>query len=292
MRMSRGMMRSRSPKGQQSALPREDDEDGAASVANRPFVHLDELEAGGDGTPDSPGSRLSLEVEPLRQPTPRGRRYLPRLPPCRDSPTLAFLSHGCFIGGSLAYVLLALGDLSWYRTTAGVPREVYNADDDAAWERLGNDELWDAKDDYDWTYHVYYLTGAVSFVVVGALDWMRYGECMDAFMILAGLAGVASVMAPTARQEVIWDAVSIHLYLFEACNLFRREHNKHLTGRDRLFRVGDVCFLAGNIIDVTVVYLGLAGRSGLGIIRADLAAQILWLICALIDTAREVYFLR
>mmetsp|Transcript_19446 Transcript_19446/g.45562 ORF Transcript_19446/g.45562 Transcript_19446/m.45562 type:complete len:285 (+) Transcript_19446:315-1169(+) len=281
------MMRSRSPKDAFSFPDGVDDEE-AAPETNHLLRHLDGSEVA--GRVDSPRNRLLLEVEPSssRQPPPRGRRYLARVSTCRASPTiLAFLSHGFFLVGSLAYVLLALGDLSWYRTTIEIPREVYTADDDAAWEQLGNEELWDAKDDYEWTYHIYYLVGAVSFVFVGALDWMRYGDCMDAFMILAGLAGVVSVLSPTARQEVIWDAVSIHLYLLEACNLFRREH--HLTGRGRLFRVGDVCFLAGNIIDVTVVYLSLAGRSGLGIIRADLAAQILWLVCALIDTAREIF---
>ena len=288
-----GMMRSRSPK-ETSALPRGVDEEDQASEANGLLrQERDELEvellAGGDGRKDSPRNRLFLEVERSspRQPSPRGRRYFFRVPSCGASPILDFLSHGFFLGGSLFYVLLALVDLSWYKKTIGIPREVYNADDDAAWEQFGDEELWDAKDDYERTSYIYYLVAAVSFVFAGAIDWMRYGGCMSIFMILAGLAGVVSVLSPTAKAGLIWDGVSIHFYLIEAFNLFRPEH--HLAGRDRLFRVGDVCFLAGNIIDVTVFYFGLAGSDGLGIIRADLTAQILWLVCALIYTARDIY---
>lgn len=154
----------------------------------------------------------------------------------KNSTKLAFASHACFTIASLFYVKLAFDELAWYHLTGG------NDDDDA---------LTDRREAYWVRYRVLYTSGAVFFLLVGVLDWMRYCDVMNVFMILAGAAGVVSGLSESDRAADIWDCVSVHLYLLEAYNLFGREHEHgHFC-----FRFGDLCFLLGCILDVSVSFL-------------------------------------
>ena len=130
-------------------------------------------------------------------------------------------------------------------------------------------------------------------------------------MVLAGAAGVASGLSDGGREEAVWDCVSVHLYLLEACNLMRREH--HHEGCS-FFGLGDVCFLAGSILDVSPFdecehltscsylifcrrqvlgsYFGLAGLQGLWVNYADVTASVLWLACSLIESGVFFYFMK
>lgn len=215
----------------------------------------------------------SMDTQELQQ---RRGPYFPNVDVkrrCKGSIHLAFLSHGCFITASLFYIKLAFVEVSWLEYTKA------NEDPDGA-----------LIDSYVLESKSFYTLGAAFFVLVGALDMMRYCDCMNAFMILAGAAGVVSGLSEDSRKEAVWDCVSVHLYLLEAYNLLHREHD--YEGHASIFRLGDVCFLLGSILDVLGSYLELAGIVGIRAAYTDMVACFLWLICSLIDWSAEIYFLR
>mmetsp|Transcript_30482 Transcript_30482/g.64217 ORF Transcript_30482/g.64217 Transcript_30482/m.64217 type:complete len:226 (-) Transcript_30482:120-797(-) len=126
------------------------------------------------------------------------------------------------------------------------------------------------------------------FVVVGFLDWMRFCDILNMFMILAGFTGMISGISHS--HSAIWDCVSVHLYFLEAINLLHRDHD--YEGYP-CFRLSDICFLCGSLLDIANCYLGTVfGFSGIGLIYSDLVASFLWLGCAFIDLLAEFYFLR
>jgi len=71
------------------------------------------------------------------------------------------------------------------------------------------------------------------------------------------------------------------------CISSNREHD-HDDGYS-LFRLGDVCFLVGSILDVLGSYVDLAGFEGLWVVYIDMTACFLWLACSLIDLGAEIY---
>eukprot|EP00584_Thalassiosira_punctigera_P008552 CAMPEP_0172533968 /NCGR_PEP_ID=MMETSP1067-20121228/6502_1 /TAXON_ID=265564 ORGANISM="Thalassiosira punctigera, Strain Tpunct2005C2" /NCGR_SAMPLE_ID=MMETSP1067 /ASSEMBLY_ACC=CAM_ASM_000444 /LENGTH=275 /DNA_ID=CAMNT_0013318693 /DNA_START=104 /DNA_END=928 /DNA_ORIENTATION=- len=218
-------------------------------------------------SPPSPASSASsLES------SPNNVRRIPYLPSCdfvlkcRGSIRLAFLSHACFLTASLFYLKLSLADLAWVQTARryNVPGEILDEDDDEVWEDWADanpkngSAVEDLRDEYDAQSRLLYVLGAAFFAFVGVLDWMRYGDGLNVVMIAAGAAGVVSGLSDTSFREALWDAISVHLYLLEGCNLLRREHdyeNEFL----KCFRLGDVCFLVGSILDVIGSYFELAG---------------------------------
>ncbi len=192
------------------------------------------------------------------------RRIGPHLPTFfggyRGSIRLAFLSHAFFLTAALLYVALSFADLSWIRfaRSRGIPGEVTGADDDEAWydwtsARADGSAMDDAADDYDVRSKRLYVSAAACFAVVGVLDWMRYCDVLNVVMILAGVSGVISGLSDTSSKESAWNAISVHLYLAEACNLLRREHDDE---GNSCFRLGDVCFLLGSILDVSSSRVG------------------------------------
>jgi len=218
---------------------------------------------------------------------------------CKGSLRLAFLSHACFIVGSFFYVALSLSELSWAYMAIeehNVPDDVFEMDDDVTWadwesQQSGSEGtiVEDIRTRFNFQYTWLYAAGATCFVLVGLLDWMRYCDIFNVFMILAGLAGVTSAMSDTSFEADIWDCISVHMYLLEAVNLLHREHE--YEGHP-MFRLGDVCFLGGCILDVMISYFSLAGFDDIWLIYVGLTSAILWVLCSLVDVSAEIYFLR
>ena len=223
----------------------------------------------------------------------------------KGSIKLAFLSHACFIIGSLFYLRLAFLDLSWVQTTTkyNVPSDILEEDDDAVWYNWANtnsnNNVEAQRSAYNTQFEIVSILGALSFVFVGIFDWLRYCDVLNIFMILAGASGVISGCSDTSRSANIWDLISVHLYLMEAYNLFHREHNngyyEHESGVGRMvcFRISDLCFLIGSMVEVVGSWLTLVGFTRVMILaQMYIVSAFLWLACALIDLDAEIYFLR
>ncbi|KAL3808485.1 hypothetical protein ACHAXA_000917 [Cyclostephanos tholiformis] len=265
---------------------------------------------------------------------------------CLGNIYIAFLSHGCFVIASLAYVKLSYVELSWLQYALiynDVPYEMLNEDDDATWRSwvMSNQGRYavqsysfdDARREYYDEYTTYCTWGATFFVFVGVLDYLRYWDTMNAYMVLAGFAGMLSGWSTNNRtMAMVWECVSVHLYLLESYNLLNRDHYHHhhqcrhddkadhrrggddgdgLDDRDEnqgtddrddkvgvtwrwhsIFYIGDVLFLVGSIMDVMGSYLGVLGIVGLWVGYADLIACYLWLGCSIMNWMAEIYFLR
>ena len=238
---------------------------------------------------------------------------------CAGSVLLAILSHGCFVVASLAYVKLSYIQLDWLRYVLvynDVPSSLLNQDDDASWRAWAsaNEERYSARTsafhgvraEYYAEYASWCVWGASFFAAVGVLDYLRYWDTMNVYMILAGLAGVLSGASTDSRTAaIVWECVSVHLYLLESYNLINRDHDRHGGGDggdDRppgvvrfhwhsVFRLGDVMFLVGSVLDVLGSYLGVFGAVGLWVGYTDMVACYLWLGCALTNWIAEIYFL-
>ncbi|KAL7460120.1 hypothetical protein ACHAXS_000586 [Conticribra weissflogii] len=214
-------------------------------------------------------------------------------PRFKGSIHLAFLSHACFIVASLFYIALGVVHLSWFNDTKGkIPNDLMHKDDDQIWEDWANgsenEYIIDLREQHRLQTKMLYTIGAYFFVVVGVLDWMRFCDILNMFMILAGITGMISGISHS--HSAIWDCVSVHLYFLEAINLLHRDHD--YEGYP-CFRLSDVCFLFGSLLDIANCYLGTVfGFSGIGLIYSDLVASFLWLGCAIIDLFAEFYFLR
>ncbi len=301
----------------------DDEDDSVNNTISSPHNNLD------DGC-DSPG---------WCHPFIRRRHYCcPTLQSkCVNSVFLAILSHGCFVVASLAYVKLSYIQLDWLRYVLvynDVPPSLLNMDDDAVWRSWAsaNEERYtartndfrDVRVEYYDEYASWCVWGASFFVMVGILDYMRYWDTMNVYMILAGLAGVLSGASTDSRtMAIVWECVSVHLYLLESYNLINRDHHHHATGgkgggassgekeddgdNNRssssssgvvvgfhwhyVFRLGDVMFLVGSVLDVFGSYLGVFGAVGLWVGHVDMVACYLWLGCALTNWIAEFYFL-
>lgn len=253
---------------------------------------------------------------------------------CVGSVYLAFLSHGCFVIAALFYIELAYVQLAWLRYALldnDVPSHMINEDDDSVWRawasvyqgqyRGQSSTFQDVRAKYYDDYAFYIWWGASFFVLVGVWDYLRYWDAVNAYMILAGLAGVLSGSTDSGSMAIIWECVSVHLYLLESFTLISRDHNHgnvhanklggcgiddYAGGADHddkddylvapgwqsIFRMGDVLFLIGSILDVVGSYLDVAGAVGMWVAYTDMVACYLWLGCALMNWVAEIYFLR
>jgi len=178
---------------------------------------------------------------------------------CKGSIYLAFISHVCFITASLFYLKLAFVELSWFHYTSDndIPNNLLGEDDDEIWSNYiaknnNNSSIEDTRDSYYIESKQSYSLGAIFFVFVGILDWARYCDILNGFMIFAGFAGVISGVSTSTFHERLWDLISVHLYLGEGYNLLKRDHEYDMkNGYGILFRCGDFFFLFGSILDVS-----------------------------------------
>lgn len=229
-------------------------------------------------------------------------RKRPYLPSCHNvydnikgSIHLAFLSHLCFILASFFYLKLALATLNWYLYTKrrGVPADVVYEDTDEVWTNYtsenGPDYLHDKWEAYSLKYELLYILGALFFVFVGLFDLLRYFDCLNIVLVLAGVAGMISALSHTYQARTIWDFVSVHMFFIEAINLLLRKHDYEGVA---CFRIGDLCFLIGAVLDCVGSYVGLAGYVDLWVIQMDVFSCCLWLFSAFTDMTAEIYYLR
>ena len=248
---------------------------------------------------DAPESFVPLAAEIDDNYQERKRPYLPSCYSLYDkikgSIYLAFLSHLCFILASLFYLKLALVSLNWYLYTKrmGVPEDVVNEDTDEAWNSWtsenGADIIFDDWEAYSLKYELLYILGAIFFVFVGLFDLIRYFDCLNIALVLAGVAGMTAALSKTYQETTIWDFVSVHMFLLEAINLLHRNHDYEGVA---CFRIGDICFLIGAVLDCVGSYVGIAGHEGLWVLHMDVFSCCLWLFSGLTDITAEIYYLR
>ncbi|KAL3766790.1 hypothetical protein ACHAWU_007453 [Discostella pseudostelligera] len=315
---------------------------------------------------------------------------------------LAFLSHLCFVIASLFYIKLSFIQLSWIQYTMienDLTTEILMTDDDVTWNTWANENQGEYREaptylqltrlTYGDDYTKWCTRGAAFFVLVGTLDWLRYCDKWNVFMILAGLAGLMSGYSQSQRAAAIWETISVHLYFLESITLLKRVHyypmesvnvgegsmvsslsttnkvddngivvvavgdhylesssggcnvvgrrssssssssggtggrdhggggfgdngsvctgisnhdgcirdaatyiNEHHATDYPCFRVGDMFFFLGGMLDIVGSYISLAGMVGIWIAYTDLVACFLWLGCALIAISAEIYYLQ
>ncbi len=252
---------------------------------------------------ESSGSCLPLVMDgvPLSAEIDHERKR-PYLPSChivyekiKGSIHIAFLSHLCFILASIFYLKLALATLNWYSYTKrhGVPAEVVYEDTSEVWANYtsenGSDDLLDEWEAYSLKYELLYILGALFFVFVGLLDLLRYFDCLNMVLVLAGVAGMLSALSNTYQARTIWDFVSVHMFLIEAINLLLRKHDYQGVV---CFRIGEFCFLIGAVLDCVRSYIHIAGHEELWVIQMDVLACSLWLFSALTEITAEIYYLQ
>jgi NADH:ubiquinone oxidoreductase subunit 5 (subunit L)/multisubunit Na+/H+ antiporter MnhA subunit len=177
-----------------------------------------------------------------------------------------------------------------------------------------------ARQEYYNDYAFYIFWGAFFYVLVGLLDYLRYWDTLNTYMILAGSAGMLSGSTDSRSMAIIWECVSLHLYLLGSFTLLGRDHN-HCNVRESgnnvhvgdyvgehdyedsnnnlvadrwqsIFRTGDLLFLIGSILDVLGSYFDIAGAVGFWVAYTDVVACYLWLLCGLTEIVAELYFLR
>jgi hypothetical protein len=198
---------------------------------------------------------------------------------------LAFLSHASFVLGSSIFVKLSLVDYAWEKKIQSMQEELAVVDDDEVWLSWAtgyeNGFMVDERNAYYDQVSLFYTAGSCYFAIVGFLDWLRYANNLNIFMILAGVAGVISGMKKTRHAADYWDCISVHLYMFEAINLIKQDHG--YVGKEELFRISVICFMMGGVLDILGCYLDEAGFGGVGLILMDMLSAFLWLGCALVS---------
>ena len=237
-----------------------------------------------------------IERNNITAPKPKSSYFIPQLDFLKQyqgSKRLAFSSHACFLTAASCYVKLGCLDLAWLELAKNVPNDVFRSGEEeiwTTWADTNNDEyIVHTRESYLFYRSFWYTVGAYFLVLVGLFDLMRYGSCINIFMILAGVSGIMSGLSSSMHSGDIFDCISVHLYFLEAINILRREH--HYMGWQKLFRLSDFFFMSGAILDILDSYGSLNGYCGLGLYISDIIAALLWLGCAIIDVSAEIYFL-
>ncbi len=254
----------------------------------------------------------------------------------RESNAAMWLGHFTFIAGAIFYLKCALVGLTWTtfaRVEHVIPNEILEVDDDDAWdhwERKNLDKttrhiVEDAREEWDYYSTLYCVLGGSFFVLCGIADLLYYCECVDIFMIFAGIAGVLSATSETTDMEGLWNFISCHMYLLEAYVMIRRQHHdidemgETYEGHN-FFLLSRLFFFGGCLMDVSILYslhfnafillasfgfrskyfksqivtayieIFLQGSTFLDA-YSDLGSCILWMACAIIDFCAEIYFL-
>lgn len=243
---------------------------------------------------------------------------------------LAFVSHFCFIFASLFYLKLSVTNISWYQDTHykyAIPNTVLEEDDDDIWheweggtptadDNIDNDDTLEygvietARHIYNTQYKFYTICGASFFVISGILEWLRYLDCLNICLIIAGVAGIFSALADTTHSEFIWEFISNHMYLLEVYPMLKQDYKSNSNNNNTnntttttttheqqrqyyLFaRVGTICFLGGCLLNVLGSYIDLVGFEGLWTLYLDTLASLLWVECAVITMGSEIHFLK
>lgn len=226
----------------------------------------------------------------------------------KGSNAAMWLGHLAFIAGTIFYLKGALIDLNWTffsRDEYRIPDEILDLDDDIGWvhweknnlDKASRHAIDDMREHYWGNVSFYGGMGGAFFVVCGFAGLMYYGELVDLFMILAGIAGVCSAMSDTTEMEGRWNFVSCHMYLMEAYVMIRRQRTeKEENGGTayegyNFFLFSRICFFGGCMMDIFTSYIALSPYESTFLDSyADLASCLLWITCAFVDFGAEIYF--
>jgi len=131
-----------------------------------------------------------------------------------------------------------------------------------------------------------YFSGALCFVVVGILDWIRERHWLHVFMIIAGLMGLVSSMLVEVNlnASMILNCVSAHFFLLEALSIMRHRTQQAIPRSVQYVTwLGDGLFAVGAVLDVVLSYFSLneTNHWNLTIVTLELFAAVLWLACSL-----------
>ena len=184
---------------------------------------------------------------------------------------------------TVCFLKLAFMDLAWYQETRGIETRILREDDDDVYEEIG---ILEAKLKYDDHSRAAYTMGMALFICAGLFDYLRYGDGVFLTVCFAGFAGVVSGLADGLPEDEgtiagltaeHWDLVAHHIFLLEGVNLLSRRHRQ--VG---VYRVGDLCFFIGAILDVLASYLEFGAVHGFWIVYTA------WLVCAATDCTEEL----
>ncbi len=190
---------------------------------------------------------------------------------------LLYLSHLCFVLGSIFYLRLALISIQWdqYIRAHHVPLNVLVEDDDDIWEKWSHEndraDILEFREDYWIQYERNNVLGAFSFAVMGLVElyWDRI-TLYNLLLPLGGLVGMANALQYDSSMTEYGYAVSLTLYLLSCTKL-------------------DL-FFAGSAIECFVSYAYLAGYDEVWLLYLDLLACLIWLYCALVGVAAQFGF--
>jgi hypothetical protein len=168
-----------------------------------------------------------------------------------------------FIKGSALYLTCAIYDYKWALQQMSLPPELRGVDDDTVWRKYqgtasaDDDILVQIAANGITRYQTLYFFAALSFVMTGILDMMEEKAAFYAFMILAGLFGVASAIYVKSDEHLsdVLDCISVHLFLLEGIVLFLNSYMRGVEERRwyrRIILFSDAQFILGSFLDVMV----------------------------------------
>ena len=142
------------------------------------------------------------------------------------------------------------------------------------------------------------IGGAVSFVIVGMLDYWNTKLKIHILLILAGIFGTigAATSESNVKASLVCNLISAHLFLLESLQWIYGHVVKTKLDKDDsrtksllMAEFGDLSFFVGAFMDVVLGYFYLVGNKqsviasqNVATSRAELASAIFWLIASLV----------
>ena len=152
----------------------------------------------------------------------------------------------------------------------------------------------------------YYLkiVGAVSFIVVGGVDYYNTSKKLHILLILAGFFGTisATTSETNLQASLVCNLLSVHFYLLESLQwIYGHVFQTHLSKDDSrtksllLAEMGDFCFMLGAFMDVILSYYYFTKTDeppeGPGVLVAtqsvttsqvEISSSVFWLIASMV----------
>jgi len=197
----------------------------------------------------------------------------------KNSTYLLYLSHLCFVLGSIFYFQLSIVSIRWdqYVRDHRVPQNVLDEDDDDIWEEWSYDNnhaaILEFREDFWVQYERNNILGAFSYAAMGFIGLYsnRNSFALQNLMVpLGGLVGIANALNYGGSSMQYGSSVSLTFYLLSCTEL-------------------DL-FFAGSAMECIVSYAYLAGFDGVWLLYLDSLACLLWLYCAVAGVAVEFDF--
>lgn len=192
---------------------------------------------------------------------------------------LVYLSHVCYVLGSIFYLQLSIVSFRWGRYTRDhrVPQNVLDEDNDEIWEEWSYEnkraDILDVREVYWVQYVRANVLGACSYAAMGFVEMCmnRNGNTLRNLLItLGGLIGMFDALSVGGNSMEYGSAISLTFYL---CSCNRLDS-----------------FFAGAAIECIVSYAYLAGFDWVWLLYLDSIACLFWLYCAVVGAAEEFNF--